>query len=124
MMFPYYQPPVQQQQQQQQQPLFERKNSCSFCGNHKHFIKDCGLIGVTLHRFINTANKDEAMNLLGAHTNSGLQRFLLLLGCTVKNRNRREILQLIEARWVFFRSSLHDMILKDEVIRDVKSYIM
>ena len=119
-MFPYYQPPVQQQQQQQQQP--DRKNSCSFCGNHKHFIKDCNLIGMTLHRFINTNNKDEAMNLLQVHTNAGLQRLLLLLGCNVKNINKREMIQLLEARWVFFRSSLQDMILRGEVIRDVKTY--
>jgi hypothetical protein len=116
MMFPYYQAQVQQAP--------PRKNSCSFCGNHQHFIRDCGQIGVMLHRFINTENKDDAMNLLRAQNNSALQRFLSLLGYSVKNLNKNDTLRLIEARWIFFRNSLQDMILKGEMIRDVKTYGM
>jgi ribosomal protein S14 len=125
-MFPYYQPPVQQPQPAIQQPAIQQsnkhKNSCSFCGSHRHFIRDCDLIGITLHRFLNTEDKDEAMNLLRAQTNSGLQQLLHLLGCTVKNINKRQMLELIELRWTFFRNSLQDMILKGDVIRDVKTY--
>lgn len=125
MMFPYYQVTQQQQQQApESQSVRKNKNSCSFCGSHEHFIRDCGLIGITLHRFLNTENKDKAMNLLQAMTNAGLHRFLSLLGYSVKNLNRRDMLQLGEARWVFFRKSLQDMILRGEVIRDVKTYSM
>jgi hypothetical protein len=116
-MFPYYQQP-----QQAVQQAYKYKNSCSFCGSHRHFIRDCDLIGITFHRFINTEDKDEAMNLLRAQTNSGLQQLLHLLGCTVKNINKRQMLELIELRWSFFRNSLQDMILKGDVIRDVKTY--
>lgn len=116
MLFPYYQPPP---------PVKEvivpkRKNSCSFCGNHEHFIRDCGVIGVTLHGFINTEDKDCAMRIIQWNTNSGLEGFLIRLGCCKDSNvrlSRRETLELIEARWLNIRSDLRDMILTDETIR-------
>ncbi len=115
MMFPYYQPPP---------VVNKRKNSCSFCGNYDHFAPDCNLIVFTLHQFINTEDKNDAMKLLYGKTNSGLVRFLNALGCYYskeeKQLTRQETLQLIEVRWVYFRTNLEEMIIADETIRDVR----
>ena len=117
MLFPYYQPPV---------PVIEqkRKNSCSFCGNHEHFIRECGVIGVTLHGFINTEDKEDAIRLIQGHTNAGLEGFLMRLGCckdsNVRRLSKKETLQLIEARWLQIRGDLLDMILTNEFSRTSK----
>jgi hypothetical protein len=120
MLFPYYQPPV---------PVIvideppKRKKSCSFCGNHGHFIRECGVIGVTLHGFINTEDKERAMSSIQGHTNAGLEGLLIRLGCCKDSNvrlSRRETLKLIETIWLKIRSDLREMILTDEYSRTSK----
>ena len=117
-MFPYYQPPKQEVVVE----VKKRKSSCSFCGNDKHNINNCDKIGMAVQKFINIEDKNTAKNYARGQTNSGLERLLFHLGCTIHERlSKPQLVDLMYLRWVHFRVNLQEMICTGETIRNIQT---